>query len=131
LCRKLAARGFSETGVAAELDRLAAQGLQSDQRFGETYVVQRAARGYGPRRIVLEMRERGIPDDMIDAVMQSNDSNWCTLARRARTKRFGLPPPAVYKDRARQMHFLQYRGFTPDQIDAAVATDVTDPDTPA
>jgi regulatory protein len=33
-----------------------------------------------------------------------------------RRKRFGDEPPQDYKERARQSRFLQYRGFTSDQI---------------
>jgi regulatory protein len=36
-------------------------------------------------------------------------------------KKFGRSRPAEFRDKARQMRFLQYRGFEPDQIRAAVS----------
>lgn len=117
---KLAARGFAEDHAVAELDRLAASGLQSDRRFSESYLEQRAGRGYGPARIVLEMRERGIADELAKDVMNESEIDWRALARTVRTKRFGNSQPADFKERARQMRFLQYRGFGPDQIRAAL-----------
>jgi regulatory protein len=38
-------------------------------------------------------------------------------------KKFGPDTPIDFKEKARQMRFLQSRGFEPDQIQAAVSSD--------
>jgi regulatory protein len=49
------------------------------------------------------------------------------LAREVRLKRFGPTPPENFKERARQMRFLQYRGFELTQINGALdLEDVSD-----
>jgi regulatory protein len=42
------------------------------------------------------------------------------VAREARRKRFGSAGPADFRERARQGRFLQYRGFSSEQIRAAL-----------
>ena len=44
------------------------------------------------------------------------DVDWITAAREVRERKFGAGSPADYKERARQSRFLQYRGFTGEQI---------------
>jgi regulatory protein len=119
---KLLARGFA-AGVAEEvLAALAASGVLDDRRFAENYVSWHAGRGQGPVRIGVELRRHGLPDALIDAALASGP-DWCELARRARRSKFGREPPASWADKARQMRFLQYRGFSADHIRAATGAD--------
>jgi len=59
---------------------------------------------------------------LIDEVLAEAGEDWCALAREIRKKKFGPSQPVEFRDRARQMRFLQYRGFEPDQIQAAVSS---------
>jgi regulatory protein len=52
--------------------------------------------------------------------------DWAAEARTVREKRFGSDQPADYKDRARQSRFLQYRGFSSEQIRQAFSIDEED-----
>ena len=44
------------------------------------------------------------------------------LAVEIRTKKFGAELPAAFKEKARQMRFLQYRGFEQEHIQSAMLT---------
>ena len=103
--------------VVAELNR---EGLQDDRRFSESFVAARAGRGSGPLRIRQTLKERGIAGSLSADVLGQLDIDWFDLARDARRKKFGLSPPADFKEKARQMRFLQYRGFDMDQIQHAM-----------
>ncbi|MBT8092507.1 MAG: RecX family transcriptional regulator, partial [Gammaproteobacteria bacterium] len=46
--------------------------------------------------------------------------DWTEMAREIRARKFGRARPADFKDKARQMRFLQYRGFESEQIQAAM-----------
>ena len=116
LRHKLCARGFDADLVASLLRGLGDEGLLSDARFAESFVRTRCDKGYGPLRIRGELRERGIDSDTIEACLDSDDVAWCRLGARVRNKRFGLGLPTDLKERARQMRFLQQRGFTGEQI---------------
>lgn len=112
LTRKLRARFPDEALVETELQRLADENLQSDTRFAESFLRQRAGRGYGPLRIRQEMRDKGIPDDDIQQAMSAEDYDWTDCARQALERKFGANPAADIKDKARRSRFMQYRGFS-------------------
>ncbi|WP_297526585.1 regulatory protein RecX [Thiohalobacter sp.] len=116
LARKLRQRGRPEALVAQVLDELVEARLLSDARFAEQYVHSRAGRGYGPVRIRAELRERGVSEADIEAALEAAEADWGQLAEAARRKRFGQALPEDFPTRARQMRFLQNRGFDADQL---------------
>ena len=117
LRHKLETRGFEAEHIDAALEQLSSKGLLNEQRFVESYVHSRIQRGYGPVRIRAELRERG-SDAGINDWSTDEDIDWAELACAAREKRFGQGAPKDYKERAKQMRFLQQRGFTSEQINA-------------
>ena len=119
--RKLTAAGFDADVVADALQQLVDDGLQSDRRFVESFVQSRISQGKGPLRIHADLGQRGVAAGLVDAVLAEADEDWFALARNARQKKFGRSRPADFRDKARQMRFLQYRGFEPDQVQAAVS----------
>jgi regulatory protein len=120
--QKLAAAGFDAQVAAVAVEQLAQEGLQSDRRFVESFVQSRISQGKGPLRIHADLGQRGIAAVLVDEVLEQTGEDWSALAREARVKKFGRPRPAEFKDKARQMRFLQYRGFEPEQIQAAVSS---------
>ena len=62
------------------------------------------------------MKQKGVADELINSTMQQAETDWFALAIEVRCKRFGEQSPDDFKDRAKQMRFLQYRGFTHEQI---------------
>ncbi len=103
--------------LEAVLDQLVADDLLSDQRFSEAFVRWRVGKGQGPVRIRMDLRERGVDGD---AVLRECDVDWFELVVAVAHKRFGESPATDPKQRAKRMRFLQYRGFSGEQIRAAL-----------
>lgn len=120
LRRKLAQRGYPQALIDAALAALGQARLQSDTRFAGQFVSEKAAHGNGPVKIRAAMRERGVPDAEIETAFAGSEADWAALAAAAREKRFGRGVPDSFEERARQARFLQQRGFTADQIRAAL-----------
>ncbi|MFA9461920.1 regulatory protein RecX [Thiohalorhabdus sp. Cl-TMA] len=113
LARKLVERDHPRPAADAALDRLEAEGAQSDQRFAEEYARARFAKGYGPRRVEAELREHGIgPEGMAHAALERGEER--SLAAAQLAKRFGDAPPADARERAKRTRYLQQRGFDPE-----------------
>ena len=102
--------------MEAVLDGLAQRRLQSDERYAEQYVAQRAARGYGPVRIRAELRERGVDAAFVDEWLDERDPVWRERLAEVARKRFGAAGPADFRDRARRARFFEYRGFSAELI---------------
>jgi regulatory protein len=114
--RKLAARGHERAAVGDVLDGLAGRGLLSEARMAEGYVAERLRKGFGPVRIRHELRERGIPDALIDPHLQRSAQEWLALMARVNDKKFGPGPRGDRKELARRARFLEYRGFPAELI---------------
>lgn len=112
---KLAARGFDAEEIDAALDGLSREGLADEARFIEAFVASRIRKGYGPSKIRAELIGRGIAAQAA-AEGLAGTGDWIALARAVREKRFGTALPRDFRERARQMRFLEYRGFTGEQI---------------
>ena len=121
--RKLQAKGHAPVDIERVLHELSTEGLLSDERFTEAFISSRRQRGSGPIRIAMELQQRGVSEELIQCHLDEQDSQWLSVANKVREKRFGHRPPGDFKERARQMRFLQYRGFTMAQIQQAVGGD--------
>ena len=119
LIRKLATRGFDAGLVETTVADLVAENLLSNTRFVESFVYSRFQRGSGPQKIHAELRERGSEADLSNESIAGYDRQWLELVRQVREKKYGTNLPGDYKERTRQMRFLQQRGFTADQISQA------------
>jgi regulatory protein len=112
---KLQARAEEGENVEAVLDRMVETGLQSDQRFAESYVRSKGAR-LGAARIRRELGERGVSGELVATALEETLlDDELTRARTVWLKKYGMLP----KDRsdwARQARFLQSRGFPADVI---------------
>lgn len=121
LAFKLTQRGYPTSLVAAVVDELEAENLLSSRRYAESVVRVRTQKGRGPVRIRDELAGQGIDAAEIEQALAVAEVDWFELAFQARRKRFGEQPPADYPDKARQMRFLQQRGFSHEHIKAAFA----------
>ena len=95
---------------------LAASDLQSDRRFCESFVRSRSQQGQGPRRIAQDLRQRGVADSLVREYLWEADIDWFAALQQLYRKRYGETKPSDYKEKAKRMRFLQYRGFDYDLI---------------
>lgn len=114
---KLRRRGFSEAKVREVIAELKAQGLQDQRRFVEGFIRTRAERGMGPLRIQLELKARGIAQELIDEVLSELALDWQQLAFAVCRRRYKNLPMSK-AERARCYRFLARRGFAAEHIRA-------------
>ena len=124
LIRKLADKGYDRSVAEQAVNKLTEDGLQSDQRFAEAFVQSRINQGKGPVRIRLDLGQRGVGDAAIEIAIEGAAANWFELARDVRLRKFGAGKPSDFKAKAKQMRFLQYRGFEQDHVQAAFNSDL-------
>lgn len=110
---KLSGEAESAEQLDAVLDRLESERLLSDHRYASQRVIARARR-YGNGRITQELRQRGVSDeDIASAIPEAGDETERCLA--VWTRKFSQPPCSA-EERAKQIRFLQYRGFSGEAI---------------
>lgn len=121
LIAKLARFGFEDDTADTAVAQLFDDNLQSDTRFVEAFIASRISQGKGPLKIRADLRERGIDGKSIAQGLDAAGCDWYLAAADVRQKKFGEERPRDFDEKARQMRFLQSRGFDTDQIQAAVS----------
>lgn len=110
LKRKLAPHVENESELETLLDDFVRRGWLSEQRFTEQIIHARSGK-YGTRRIAHELKEKGISAEAVAALLPQLQEGELETARAAWAKKFGTLP-ADANERAKQMRFLQGRGFS-------------------
>ncbi|MEE9395558.1 MAG: regulatory protein RecX [Methylococcales bacterium] len=119
LTYKLLQRGHQENEIEWVVDALAEQGLQSERRFTEQYVLNRVEKGYGSRRISHELKEKGIDRLLFEEVVRTENIDWADALEKVYRRKYREILPKSLEERQKRWRFLfQQRGFSSEQIEA-------------
>ena len=110
LTRKLSARSEDPGELERVLDDLERHGWVSERRVVEQRVHTLRKR-YGARRIERDLRQKGVSGDAVAAAVDGLKAGEFEAAREVWRRKFGGAQPRRPADRARQVRFLQGRGF--------------------
>ncbi len=115
LSKKLQLKDFSKEDIDEALTKLQKNNLQSDKRFVADFIRSRLNKGQGEIRIKMSLREHNIDESIVGDALLEFDINWMSLAEKVWNKKFGTIPKTI-QEQARQIRFMQYRGFSMDII---------------
>lgn len=102
------------------MDDLQQASLLSDARFAEALVESRMRKGQGPVRIRLELREKGVDSQLIDAALEPYSDEWQKLLLDLHDAKFGATKADSSKELAKRARFLESRGFPGELIRACL-----------
>lgn len=145
LRQKLLAKDCDPTAVDALIEEFADKGYQSDERCAYMLIRENIRKGRGKQHIRQAFKDARITlAESLDTLIAQADLasltdgtvladtgdevDWLRLAVEARIRKYGNNIPTDPKEKARQLRFLQYRGFemgicldalkhTPDTLD--------------
>ena len=117
LMQKLNKR-FPETIPIIEdvLDKLVTNKILDDERFAEMYLNSRARKGFGPKKIEMELHSKKVDSFFISNAVEAYE-NWLENAQRELKKKFKDQKPTDYQSKMKQKQFLFTRGFSSPIID--------------
>ena len=98
----------------AVLDELVTRGWLSDAR-ATTQLVHAKRSRFGTQRIAHELRQKGIPEDLINEALPELKDSELDTAREVWQRKFGNVAQDE-KEKGKQVRFLQSRGFSIDVI---------------
>ena len=118
LKKKLLSKGYNFSKVETLITALAVEGLQSDERHTEVYVRRRVAAGFGPHRILVELRHHGISDSLVRQYLLTYDKTfwWEALSQLCKRKYREQHLNLTKKNSVRLARFLMQRGFYLEHI---------------
>jgi regulatory protein len=114
LRRKLAPRVAEGEDLEVLLDELAQRGWLSDVRFAEQ-AIRSKARRFGALKLANELRSKGLDEEAIAAGFRAAGVDGASSLEGVWASRF-RGAPADERQKARQVRFLQGRGFRLEDI---------------
>lgn len=120
LRQKLNSREYLAQDIESAIEILLDKNYLSDTRFAQSTCRHRVNRGYGWRYIANELKQKGVCSTIIQQLQKNCEIDWYLQAELAYNKRFGESrveaPQMNQKEQAKRIRFLQYRGFSSDEI---------------
>jgi regulatory protein len=110
LARKLSPHAQSEDELNALLDALEARRQLSDERFADARA-SKLSRKYGSSRILQDLKARGVDGELAQQTAAAARTGDLERAREIWRKKF-REPATTREAQAKQMRFLQARGFS-------------------
>ena len=110
LARKLSVHAGDPAEVERVLDDFERRGWLSERRVVEQLVHARRPR-YGARRIERDLLQKGVSEEAVAAALAGLKAGELEAAREVWRRKFGGRQPRGPADHARQVRFLQGRGF--------------------
>lgn len=107
---------IDESLIEKVLERLSEQHFLDDDRVVGLMMQGYIRKGYGPLRIKQEMRQKGFAEALVEKHFTNVDVDWFEKAAYVRSKKFGDSLPQDFKEKSKQIRYLQYRGFFGDMI---------------
>jgi regulatory protein len=114
LRRKLERIATESDDVEGVIETLARKGWLSDARYAEQ-AVRAKARRFGPLKVAYALRAKGVADETIAAAFHAAGADGAADMERVWKSRFSQQPQND-RERARQVRFLQGRGFPLDDV---------------
>jgi regulatory protein len=115
LRQKLKQRGFSSVAIRAAVAECERLNYIDDERTARLYIGQLVRRGFGFRRIAVELKKKGLQGRRIEDILvqQQIEIDELEIARRVLQKKIkGFEREADLKKRRDKIYrFLDYRGF--------------------
>lgn len=124
LIEKLCLYATNREEVIALVEELAEENYQSDQRVAEMTVRSQIRQGKGPNRIKMALRSKHLDNTLVTEDLKEID--WYEQAYQLKVKKYGTEVSKDPKIKAKQIRFLQYRGFEMDVIMKAISRKTDD-----
>ena len=96
--------------------KLAVNNILNDERFAEMYLNSRARKGFGPKKIEMELNSRKVETSFISNAIAEYE-NWTENAKNELLKKFKGIKPTDYNSKMKQKQFLFNRGFSSQIIE--------------
>lgn len=120
LYQKLSLKGYEEDAIQEAISFCLEHNYLDDLRYAKSQIRQHVYKGHGERRIRQELNQKRVPDSTIEKALEQEPQDWFELAKSAAEKKFKGIKAKEPKEYAKQVRFLQYRGYSFEQISYAL-----------
>ncbi len=101
-------------------------GYLSDARYAASQARQIENKGYGEQRLRQQLKEKRVAEEVIEQALAEQTIDWFELAKEVAHKKFKSSISHERSQYAKQVRYLQYRGFFFEQIRYAIQASESD-----
>ncbi|WP_047044171.1 recombination regulator RecX [Vibrio mexicanus] len=120
LNQKLSIKGYEDEDIQKALNFCLEHNYLDDLRYARSQIRQHIYKGHGERRIRQELNQKRVAESILEQAMAEEPQDWFELAKSAAEKKFKGQKAKDQKEYAKQVRFLQYRGYSFEQISYAL-----------
>jgi len=121
LAQKLATKGYEAEEVETAIQFCLDSNYLDDLRYAKSQIRQHISKGNGKLRIFQDLKLKRVAETDINLAFDEEETDWYQLARNVALKKFKGVKAKDQKEYAKQVRFLQYRGFDFEQINYALS----------
>ncbi|WP_031859011.1 recombination regulator RecX [Vibrio parahaemolyticus] len=120
LYQKLIFKGYEALEVEEVVQFCLEHKYLDDLRYARSQIRQHINKGHGEQRIKQELHQKKVAESIIEQAIECEPQDWFELAKQTAEKKFKGHRAVDRKEYAKQVRFMQYRGYTFDQISYAL-----------
>ncbi|KJY82087.1 recombinase RecX [Vibrio galatheae] len=121
LYQKLTLKGYDAEEAQQAINFCLEHNYLDDLRYAKSQIRQHVYKGHGERRIRQELQQKRVTDSVVEKALDDEPQDWFELAKQAAEKKFKGIKAKDQKEYAKQVRFLQYRGYSFEQISYALS----------
>ncbi|MBF7682480.1 regulatory protein RecX [Acinetobacter sp. B5B] len=106
------------------IEQMIEYNYQNDERYAQQMFRSQLIKGQGPQRIKHKIQQKSVDVQFIEEQLES--TNWLAEAYKLKVRKFGEEVATDPKMKAKQIRFLQYRGYSLDIIFKVIEMKITD-----
>lgn len=117
---KLTRKEYKPESIEIVIQECLKDNYLNDQRFAEIYWRSRARKGFGPIKILMELKQKGIDSHMAQDASVQDELDFEEVIQAAYEKKFKGKSIKDFKDKLKRQNYLYQRGFDIDLIKTVV-----------
>jgi regulatory protein len=102
--------------------RLSAMGILAGREYLRSQLQSKLEKKFDNSSLIpdVDLKSRGAETVLVEQLLDEAEVDWFELAKNTAQLKFGSDHQVDAKEKAKRMRFLQYRGFSFDQINYAL-----------
>lgn len=108
---------------SALIEQLIDNDWLSESRYINAFIQSKISAGLGQFRIINDLKQHGVKSQDAEVWFEADSTDWFEQAKSTYTRKYGETEVHDHKERAKRFRYMQYRGFSIDQIKYAMSSD--------
>lgn len=127
LTQKLRMKDADDDFIEQLLSWCESLGYIDEHRYCESFLRRQINKGLGQKRVLAEATNKGVDRAQLMALIEEQEIDWFELAQQTYQRKYGVGEKQLdYKEKAKRVRYMMYRGFGYEEINFAMQATIGD-----